>query len=52
LVGLKPPRGRVPLGPLYGDLFGGLVSEFVVTRTVRDTAAALDAVTGPVPGDP
>ena len=52
LVGLKPSRGRVPLGPLYGDLFGGLVSEFAVTRTVRDTAAALDAVAGPMPGDP
>ena len=44
LVGLKPTRGRAPLGPLYGDLFGGLVCEFVVTRSVRDAAAALDAV--------
>jgi amidase len=52
LVGLKPTRGRVPLGPLYGDVFGGLVCEFVVTRSVRDTAAALDAVAGPMSGDP
>ena len=52
LVGLKPTRGRVPLGPLYGDVFGGLVCELVVTRSVRDTAAALDAVAGPMSGDP
>lgn len=52
LVGLKPTRGRTPLGPLYGDLFGGVVSEGVVTRTVRDTAGVLDAVHGPDIGDP
>lgn len=52
LVGLKPTRGRVPLGPLYGDLFGGVVSELVVTRSVRDTAGVLDAVHGPDTGDP
>lgn len=52
LVGLKPTRARVPLGPLYGDLFGGMVSELVVTRSVRDTAGVLDAVHGPGIGDP
>ena len=52
LVGLKPSRGRVPLGPHYGDLFSGLVSELGVTRSVRDTAALLDAVAGPATGDP
>jgi amidase len=52
LVGLKPSRGRIPLGPHYGDLFGGLVSELAVTRSVRDTAGLLDAVGGPAPGDP
>jgi amidase len=52
LVGLKPSRARVPLGPLDGDAFGGLVCELAVTRTVRDTAAVLDAVAGPMPGDP
>ena len=52
LVGLKPTRARVPLGPLYGDAFGGVVSELVVTRSVRDTAGILDAVHGPEVGDP
>lgn len=52
LVGLKPSRGRVPLGPLYGDLFGSVVAEFAVTRSVRDAAGLLAAVSGPEPGDP
>ncbi len=52
LVGLKPTRARVPLGPLYGDVFAGMVSELVVTRSVRDTAGILDAVHGPEIGDP
>jgi amidase len=52
LVGLKPSRARTSLGPEYGDLMGGLVAEHVVTRSVRDSAAVLDAVAGPWPGDP
>jgi len=52
LVGLKPTRGRNPLGPVLGDIFGGLVAEHVVSRSVRDTAAALDATAGPEIGDP
>jgi amidase len=52
LVGLKPSRGRVSLAPEWGDVFGGLVCELAVTRSVRDTAAVLDAVAGAVPGDP
>ncbi|HEY3842040.1 MAG TPA: amidase family protein [Acidimicrobiales bacterium] len=52
LVGLKPTRARVSTAPQYGDLMGGLVAEHVVTRSVRDTAAILDATSGPVPGDP
>jgi amidase len=52
LVGLKPTRGRNPLGPMLGDIFGGLVAEHVVSRSVRDTAAALDATAGPEIGDP
>ncbi len=52
LVGLKPTRGRNPLGPDYGDMAGGLIAEHVVTRTVLDTAALLDVSAGPAPGDP
>ena len=52
LVGLKPSRGRVSLGPHYGDMWSGLVCELGVTRTVRDTAALLDAVAGPAVGEP
>jgi amidase len=52
LFGLKPTRGRNPLGPVYGDMFTGLVAEHAVTRSVRDSAALLDASAGPAPGDP
>ncbi len=52
LVGLKPTRGRNSLAPRMGEAFGGLLAEHVVTRTVRDSAAALDATAGPMPGDP
>ena len=52
LVGLKPSRARNPLGPLLGDMLGGLIAEHIVSRTVRDTAAMLDCTAGPEPGDP
>jgi len=52
LVGLKPTRGRVPLGPEESEGWGGLVARLVVSRTVRDTAAALDIMGGPGVGDP
>jgi amidase len=52
LVGLKPTRGRNPLGPMLGDIMGGLICEHIVSRTVRDTAAMLDCTAGPEPGDP
>jgi amidase len=52
LVGLKPSRGRVSLGPEYGEYWHGLVISHVVSRSVRDSAALLDAVAGPMPGDP
>jgi amidase len=52
LFGLKPTRGRNPLGPLYGDILGGLIVEHVLTRSVRDSAALLDATAGPDLGDP
>jgi amidase len=52
LVGLKPTRGRTSAGPDRGESWRGLVVELAVTRSVRDTAAILDAVQGPMPGDP
>lgn len=51
LVGLKPSRGRVPLGPAVAEAVGGFAHEFALARTVRDAAALLDAVNGPAPGD-
>jgi amidase len=52
LFGLKPTRARNPLGPDLGDMMGGLVAEHAVTRSVRDSAALLDATAGPDIGDP
>jgi amidase len=52
LVGLKPTRGRTTLGPDFGEFWGPLTHEHVLTRSVRDSAAVLDAVGGPGPGDP
>ncbi len=49
LVGLKPARGRVSVGPDGGHSF--LVCDGVLTRTVRDTATVLDVLAGPEPGD-
>ena len=51
LVGLKPSRGRVPLWPDLAEGWAGLVSEFAVTRSVRDMARLLDVAAGPCPGD-
>lgn len=52
LVGLKPSRGRVSLGPDMAESLLGMHGHFALSRTVRDTAALLDAVAGPAPGDP
>jgi amidase len=52
LVGLKPTRARNPMGPDIGDFANGLIAEHVVSRSVRDTAAALDCTHGPEAGDP
>jgi amidase len=49
LVGLKPSRGRVPQGPLEAEIWAGASSDLVLARSVRDVAAALDAVAGPEP---
>jgi amidase len=52
LFGLKPSRGRISFAPHFGDINGGLVNELVVSRSVRDSAAILDILAGPQPGDP
>ncbi len=52
LIGLKPSRGLVPEGPLVGEGWGGLISDHVVSRSVRDCARALDASAGADPGAP
>lgn len=52
LVGMKPTRARTPSGPEAGEAWAGAAISHVVTRTVRDSAALLDAVTGRAPGDP
>lgn len=52
LVGLKPTRARGSLAPDFGEYWGPLTHEHVVTRSVRDSAGILDAVAGPAPGDP
>lgn len=52
LFGLKPTRGRTPVGPAFGELWNGHAINHALTRTVRDSAALLDATAGPSPGDP
>jgi amidase len=52
LFGLKPSRGRVPTGPDFSELWQGAAIEHVISRSVRDSAAALDAVQGPDAGAP
>jgi amidase len=52
VFGLKPTRARNSLAPDMGDMMGGLVCEHALTRTVRDSAALLDATAGNIPGDP
>ena len=52
VFGLKPTRGRNPAGPVYGEAWNGLSMEHAITRTVRDSAAILDATSGPDVGDP
>ena len=52
LVGLKPTRARSTLAPDFGEYWGPLTHEHVVTRSVRDSAAVLDAIAGAATGDP
>lgn len=52
LFGLKVTRGRTPVGPAFGELWNGHAVNHALTRSVRDSAALLDATAGPAPGDP
>ena len=52
VFGLKPTRARVTSAPKVGEGIGGLTAELCVSVSVRDTAAFLDVVSGPAPGDP
>lgn len=52
LIGLKPTRARIPCGPVVGESWSGLSTSFVLTKSVRDTAALLDCLSGPEIGDP
>lgn len=52
VYGLKPSRGLIPMGPLRGEGWGGLASDGVLTRSVRDTAAVLDQIAGTEIGAP
>ncbi|NWH07741.1 MAG: amidase [Alphaproteobacteria bacterium] len=52
LFGMKPTRGRTPSGPKRGEGWAGLSIAHVVSHSVRDSAALLDATDGPASGDP
>jgi amidase len=52
VFGLKPTRGRTPTGPINYELWEGYAIEHVLTRSVRDSAALLDATAGVDPGAP
>ncbi len=52
VFGLKPSRGRNPMGPDLGEDWQGAVAEHVLSRSVRDSAAMLDCTSGPEIGAP
>jgi amidase len=52
LFGLKPTRGRIPLGPHISESWAGMTIHHAVTRSVRDSAVLLDISHGAAPGDP
>ncbi len=52
VFGMKPSRGRNPMGPLIGESWDGAATDHVITRTVRDSAAMLDATSGAEIGAP
>ncbi|HEY5799136.1 MAG TPA: amidase family protein [Burkholderiaceae bacterium] len=52
IFGFKPSRGRTPTGPLHGEIWQGACSEHILSRSVRDSAAMLDATLGDDHGAP
>ena len=52
LFGLKPTRARLPDGPSAGEGWAGMAIDGFLTRSVRDTAALIDATSGPDLGAP
>lgn len=52
IFGLKPTRGRTPTGPVIGESWSGFDIDHVLTRSVRDSAAMLDATQGADVGAP
>jgi len=52
VFGLKPTRGRTPMGPEVGEGWSGMSVQHAVSRSVRDSAALLDATQGPDAGAP
>src|SRR5580765_5604519 len=52
LFGLKPTRGRTPVGPNRSQIWSGYAIGGVISRSVRDSAAMLDAISGPEPTSP
>ncbi|SEO92758.1 amidase [Aquisalimonas asiatica] len=52
LFGLRPGRGRVPVGPRFHEIWEGASSDHVLTRSVRDSAHMLDILAGPDTGAP
>ncbi|MCD0245483.1 amidase [Xanthomonas melonis] len=52
VFGLKPSRGRMPCGPLIGEGWAGMSIDHAITRSVRDSAALLDATAGADLGAP
>lgn len=52
VLGLKPSRGRISAGPLFGEVWAGLSTDGFLAWNARDLAAVFDAVAGPAAGDP
>lgn len=52
LVGLRPSRGRVSVGPAQAEVWEGANSDGIVCRSLRDAAHMLDVMAGPEPGEP